>query len=222
MFKPDDPVVHIGIIDGDDNTVWNDVKVGSQRMSDHWNRKPGSSLSLYTYTNADEVELLVNGKSIGVKKNTTNPKGRNKIKWDNVKYEPGYIEAVAKKGGKVVARHKIETTTDAVALQATPDNEAWKADGQDLQHVRICAVDKKGRRVQGAQNDITFTVEGPAEIVGVINGDMNSEELTVGNKRRLYKGTATVILRSTREPGKVTLVATTDGLKKVKQVYKTN
>ena len=144
MFKPDDPVVHIGIIDGDDNTVWNDVKVGSQRMSDHWNRKPGSSLSLYTYTNADEVELLVNGKSIGVKKNTTNPKGRNKIKWDNVKYEPGYIEAVAKKGGKVVARHKIETTTDAVALQATPDNEAWKADGQDLQHVRICAVDKKG------------------------------------------------------------------------------
>lgn len=129
---------------------------------------------------------------------------------------------MAKKGGKVVARHKIETTTDAVALQATPDNEAWKADGQDLQHVRICAVDKKGRRVQGAQNDITFTVEGPAEIVGVINGDMNSEELTVGNKRRLYKGTATVILRSTREAGKVTLVATTDGLKKVKQVYKTN
>lgn len=222
MFKPDEPVVHIGIIDSDDNTVWNDVKVGTQRMSDHWNRKPGSSMSLYTYTNADEVELLVNGKSVGVKQNTKNPKGRNKLKWDGVKYEPGYIEAVAKRGGKIVARHKIETTTDAVALKAEADNQAWKADGADLQHVRVTAVDKKGRRVQGAHGEVTFAVEGPAEIVGVINGDITSEELTVGSKRRLYNGTATVILRSAQAAGKVTLTASTDGLKKVKLALKTN
>ena len=76
--------------------------------------------------------------------------------------------------------------------------------------------------MQGAQNEIAFAVEGPAEIVGVINGDMTSEELTVGNKRRLYRGTATVILRSTREAGKITLTATTDGLKKAKLSFKTN
>lgn len=222
MFKPGDPVVHIGIIDSDDNTVWNDVKVGTQRMSDHWNRKAGSTLSLYTYTNADEVELFVNGKSVGVKKNSDNPRTRNKIKWDNVKYEEGYIEAVAKKAGKVVARHKIETTSDAVKLVVAPDNQQWKADGQDLQHIRVWAVDKKGRRVHGAQNELTFAVDGPAEIVGVINGDMTSEELTVGNKRRLYNGTATVILRSTQEAGDVNLLVTTNGLKKVKLKMETN
>ena len=222
MFKPDEPVVHIGIVDSESNAVWNDVVVGSEGLSDHWNRKEGSTLSLYTYTNADEVELLVNGKSLGVKQNTTAPKSRNRIKWDGVKYEPGYVEAVAKKGGKVVARHKIETAGDAVKLTAESDNTEWKADGQDLQHIKVCAVDKKGRRVQGTQGEVTFEVEGPAEILGVINGDMASDELTVGNKRKLYRGTATVILRSKREPGKVRLTATTPGLKQAKVEFKTN
>ena len=222
IFVPEEPVVHIGIIDSDDNTVWNDVKVGTQRMSDHWNRKAGSSMSLYTYTNADEVELLVNGKSVGTKQNTKNPKNRNKIKWDNVKYEAGNIEAVAKTGGKVVARHKIETTSEAVTLKAASDNPEWKADGMDLQHIRIEAVDKKGRRVKGASSKVTFTVDGPAELAGVINGDITSEELTVGNTRRLYNGTATAILRSTGAAGKVILTATADGLRPVKLILKTN
>ncbi|MDO4934306.1 MAG: glycoside hydrolase family 2 TIM barrel-domain containing protein, partial [Prevotella sp.] len=185
IFRPEEPVVHIGIIDSDDNTVWNDVKVGTQRMSDHWNRKAGSKMSLYTYTNADEVELLVNGKSVGVKKNVREPKTRNKIKWDGVKYEAGSIEAIARTAGKIVARHRIETTTDAVCLKSEADNAAWRADGQDLQHIRVSAVDKKGRRVQGEHGLLTFSVDGPAEIVGVINGDITSEELTVGNTRRL-------------------------------------
>ena len=221
IFRPEEPVVHIGIIDSDDNTVWNDVKVGTQRMSDHWNRKAGSKMSLYTYTNADEVELLVNGKSVGVKKNVREPKTRNKIKWDGVKYEAGSIEAIARTAGKVVARHKIETTTDAVSLKSEADNAAWRADGQDLQHIRVSAVDKKGRRVQGEHGLLTFAVDGPAEIVGVINGDITSEELTVGNTRRLYNGTATVILRSKREAGKVTLTVTADGLKTSKLAMKT-
>ncbi len=221
MFKPEEPVVHIGIIDSDDNTVWNDVKVGTQRMSDHWNRLDGSTMSLYTYTNAEEVELFVNGKSVGVKQNTSDPRSRNKLKWDGVKYEPGYIEAVARTGGKVVARHKIETATDAVKLTAEADNPEWNADGMDLQHVHICAVDKKGRRVQGERGELSFTVDGPAEIVGVINGDITSDEMTVGDKRSLYNGTATVILRAKREPGKVTLNVSADGLKGVKKEMKT-
>lgn len=221
IFRPEEPIVHIGIIDSDDNTVWNDVKVGTQRMSDHWNRKAGSKMSLYTYTNADEVELLVNGKSVGVKKNVREPKTHNKIKWDGVKYEAGSIEAIARTAGKVVARHKIETTTDAVSLKSEADNAAWRADGQDLQHIRVSAVDKKGRRVQGEHGLLTFAVDGPAEIVGVINGDITSEELTVGNTRRLYNGTATVILRSKREAGKVTLTVTADGLKTSKLAMKT-
>ncbi|MBR2035015.1 MAG: beta-galactosidase, partial [Prevotella sp.] len=146
---------------------------------------------------------------------------RNRIKWDNVKYQKGYIEAIARNNGKIVARHKIETTGDATKLIATGDNQTWKADGMDLQHVRISAVDRKGRRVYGANNLLTFNVEGPAEIVGVINGDITSHELTVGNNRSLFNGTATVILRSTREAGQVTLTTTTDGLKKNKLVFNT-
>ncbi len=217
MFQPDVPTVHIGIIDSDDNTVWNDVKVGTQRMSDHWNRKPGCTVSLYTYTNADEVELFVNGKSVGRKKNDkSNPRLRDRLKWDGVKYEPGSIEAVAISGGKAVARHKIETTDEAVALAAEADNAEWKADGNDLQHIRVVATDKKGRRVQTSKGKVSFTVDGPAAIVGVINGNMTSGELSVGDSRELYNGTCTVILRSGRTPGKVTLTATCDGMKKTK------
>ncbi len=217
MFQPDVPTVHIGIIDSDDNTVWNDVKVGTQRMSDHWNRKPGCTVSLYTYTNADEVELFVNGKSVGRKKNDkSNPRLRDRLKWDGVKYEPGSIEAVAISGGKAVARHKIETTGEAVALAAEADNAEWKADGNDLQHIRVVATDKKGRRVQTSKGKVSFAVDGPAAIVGVINGNMTSGELSVGDSRELYNGTCTVILRSGRTPGKVTLTATCDGMKKTK------
>ena len=217
IFQEDKPVVHIGIIDSDQNTIWNDVQVGVQRMSDHWNRIEGSSMSLWTYTNADEVELKVNGKTVGTMKNDKkNPRTRNKLKWNNVKYEKGYIEAVARTGGKIVARHRIETVGDAKKITAAADNNEWKADGMDLQHVRVEAVDSKGRRVQGANNKLTFNVEGPAEIVGVINGDITSEELTVGNTRRLFNGTATVILRSTKQPGEVKLNIVADGLKGIK------
>lgn len=222
IFNENEPIVHIGIIDSDQNTIWNDVQVGVQRMSDHWNRIEGSKMSLYTYTNADEVELKINGKSIGTKKNDRkNPRVRNRIKWDNVNYQKGHIEAIARSNGRIVACHKIETVGDAVKLTATTDNPNWKADGMDLQHVRVVAVDKKGRRVQGANNLLKFAVEGPAEIVGVINGNITSDELTVGNTRSLFNGTATVILRSTKEAGKVVLTTTTDGLKQNKMVLKT-
>lgn len=217
IFQEDKPVVHIGIIDSDQNTIWNDVQVGVQRMSDHWNRIEGSTMSLWTYTNAEEVELKVNGKTVGTMKNDKkNPRTRNKLKWNNVKYEKGYIEAIARTGGKIVARHRIETVGDAKKITAAADNNEWKADGMDLQHVRVEAVDSKGRRVQGANNKLTFNVEGPAEIVGVINGDITSEELTVGNTRRLFNGTATVILRSTKQPGEVKLNIVADGLKGIK------
>jgi len=205
MFT-EEPVVHIGIIEqlAPDNP-WNGINVGTAHMSENWNRERGSKVSLYTYTNADEVELFVNGRSQGVKRNTDNPRGRNKLKWDDIAYEEGTIEAVARKDGKEVARHRLETTGEAVALRLEPDNTHWKADGMDLQHVRITAVDRKGRRVYAANDQLTFTVAGDARIVGVDNGDITSEELHTGNTRRLFNGSALVILRSGRQPSKVTL-----------------
>lgn len=213
-FFSEAPTVHIGIIEkGGDAGLWNGVKTSTGSQSECWNRQPGSKVSLYTYTNGDEVELLVNGKSIGEKKNNTNPQERNRIKWDDVSYEAGSIEAVAYKAGKVFARHKIETTGDAVALKIEPDQETWHADGKDLLHVRIYAIDKKGRRVLSANDKLRFSVTGDATIVAVDNGDITSDELATSHERSLFQGSALVILRAGTKASKVTLNVESDKFK---------
>lgn len=222
FFKPDEPLVHIAVVDKKGDQMWNGVQTGNDGMSDHWNRFAGQHLQLITYTNADEVELRLNGRSLGRKTNEVGkPKMRNQIRWDSIVFAPGRLEAVAYSGGREVARHQIETTGEAVRLTAEPDNPQWKADGMDLQHVRIVAVDKKGRRVQTTDQPVSFGVEGGAQIVGVINGDIDSEELTVGARRRLYNGTCTVILRAQRQAGPVRLTATAPGMKPVELNLKT-
>ena len=156
MFS-DEPTVHIGVIEkSGGNIQWNGINVSAGKLSENWNREAGELVSLYTYTNGDEVELFLNGKSLGVKKNSNDPKLRARIKWDNIAYAPGTLVAVAKKNGKVVARHQIETTGEAVALKLVPDMETWHADGKDLMHVRIYAVDKKGRRVLNMKDAKAF------------------------------------------------------------------
>ena len=164
--------------------------------------------TIYAYSNADEVELLVNGKSQGRRANTADPKTRNKMRWDKVEYADGYAEAVAYKEGQVVARHRIETAGEAKRLVLTPDKDEWNVGGSDLMHVRVHAVDSKGRRVYGAQDLLSFEVEGDARIIAVTNGDMISDELNAVTERSLYNGSAMVILRSGISGGPVTLKVT--------------
>ena len=217
FFLPDEPVVHIGVIDRRGSQPWNGIQTGNDSMSDHWNRTPGQRVALITYTNADEVELVQDGKSLGVRQNdVANPKERNQIRWNNITFSPGYLEAIARKNGKVVARHRIETAGTPKGLVAQADNAAWKANGMDLQHVEISLVDNKGRRIPTANDKLTFHVDGDARIVGVINGDINSEELTVGNTRRLYDGKCVVILRSGHKPSPVILTVTAEKQKGIK------
>ena len=220
FFMPDTPLVRIAVVDDENSVLWNDVQVGTKTLSSHWNRREGSNLSMYTYTNCDEVELIINGNSLGRRRNNVgNTKERNRIYWENVPYKKGFIEARAYNDGveKPVAVHREVTAGNAVRLKAEADNNSWKADGLDLQNIRITALDGKGRRDFGASQTIDFKVDGPAEIVGVINGDMTSNELTVGDCRSLYGGSCVVILRSKREPGQIVLTVTArDGLKPVK------
>lgn len=218
-FKPDEPVVHIGIVESEDNTLWNGVDVGIRRLVDHWNFQSGAKLSMYTYTNADEVELLVNGKIMGRKVNDrSNVEHCNAIYWKNIPYEQGTVEAIAYTDGFKVSEHKIETSGIPARLVVTVDEgmEVWKNDGQSLRHISVKAVDSKGRLVPYATDSLTFSIDGPAEIAGVINGDLSSEELTVGNSRRLYGGRASVILRSTLEQGSVILTVISPNFKPVK------
>ena len=233
MFT-DEPTVHIGVIEkSGGNIQWNGINVSAGKLSENWNREAGEMVSLYTYTNGDEVELFLNGKSLGVKKNSNDPKLRDRIKWDNIAYAPGTLVAVAKKNGKVVARHQIETTGEAVALKLIPDMETWYADGKDLMHVRIYAVDKKGRRVLNVKDakafdKLTFTVKGDANIVAVDNGNIASDELHIGKtqlektiQRHLFQGSALVILRAGDKPGKIELSVAGEKMKAKKLVLNT-
>lgn len=230
MFT-DEPTVHIGVIEkSGGNIQWNGINVSAGKLSENWNREAGEQVSLYTYTNGDEVELFLNGKSLGVKKNSNDPKLRARIKWDNIAYAPGTLVAVAKKNGKVVARYQIETTGEAVALKLVPDIETWHADGKDLMHVRIYAVDKKGRRVLNVKDakafdKLTFTVKGDANIVAVDNGNIASDELHIGKtqleksiQRHLFQGSALVILRAGDKPGKIELSVAGEKMKAKKLV----
>ena len=233
MFT-DEPTVHIGVIEkSGGNIQWNGINVSAGKLSENWNREAGEQVSLYTYTNGDEVELFLNGKSLGVKKNSNDPKLRARIKWDNIAYAPGALLAVARKNGKVVARHQIETTGEAVALKLVPDMETWHADGKDLMHVRIYAVDKKGRRVLNVKDakafdKLTFQVKGDANIVAVDNGNIASDELHIGKtqleksiQRNLFQGSALVILRAGDKPGKIELSVAGEKMKAKKLVLNT-
>lgn len=222
MFKPDEPVVHIGIIDNKaDAKEWNGIVFSNDGMSDHWNRIPGKKYNINVYTNAEKIDLVVNGKVIASGENSKDPQKRNKLRFNNIEYQPGYIEAIAYNGGKKVATHRIETTTEAKKLVLTPDNETWKADGQDLMHIRITAVDSKNRRSWNANQKLEFSVEGDAQIVAVDNGNINSDELHVGNTRSLYNGSALVILRAGNKPSSIKLSVKGEGYKTQSMKLKT-
>ncbi len=228
FFNEDEPLVHIAVTDTKGGVMWNGVQIGNEGQSDHWNRTAGEKLSITTYTNADEVELFVNGKSYGTKKNDkASAKMRNQIRWSDIEYQDGYCEAVARTNGKIVARHKIETTGKAVALKIEADNANWKADGMDLQHLRIYAVDKKGRRVNTAPGDVKIEINGKtpvvcdadakvATLVAMSNGNQMSDELNLVDHRMLFNGSVLAILRSGNEAGTITVTASAEGLKAAK------
>ncbi len=222
-FFKDEPMVHIAVTDSKGNMMWNGVQTGNEGQSDHWNRVEGTKLEITTYTNADEVELIVNGKSYGTKQNDKkSAKMRNQIRWKDITYQSGYCEAIAKTNGKIVARHRIETTGKPVALKIESDNNAWKADGTDLQHLRIYAIDSKGRRVYTATGDVKVTIDGTAATLAAMsNGNQASDELNVVDHRMLFNGSVLAILRSDINAGTITVTATCDGLKSAKAKFTT-
>jgi len=134
----------------------------------HWNwrGKEGQEIRVWSYSNCEEVELIVNGKNLGRKKMPRN----SHLEW-KVKYEPGYIEARGYNSGWLVAVDRQEKTGKATALALKPDRTKLKADNQDVSQVTVEIVDEKGRMVPTANNEITFTISNNGKIIGVCNGD---------------------------------------------------
>jgi len=176
----------------------------------HWNwpGREGQSIQVMALSNADSVELFLNGKSLGEK--TVDP--FEMAHWDVV-YEPGELLAVGKKNGHDVSRKLVQTTGGAVALELVPDRGEIAGNGEDAMPVTVRAIDSKGREVPTAMNPVKFSLQGSADIIGLGNGDPRCHEPQKGDRRSLFNGLAQVILQS-REggTGTITLRAESDGL----------
>jgi beta-galactosidase len=170
----------------------------------HWNweERFGQPVDVWVHSNLDEVELFLNGKSLGSQKVTP----LTHLAW-KVRYEPGIIEARGSKAGKVVLTEKRETTGKIAAIRLTPDRAAINADGEDLAILRVEGIDDQGRVVPTADTMIQFKVTGSGALIGVGNGDPNCLESDKEPKRSLFNGLAQAIVQANKTPGEITIEA---------------
>ncbi|MBF6640562.1 DUF4982 domain-containing protein [Flavobacterium sp. J49] len=181
-------------------------------ISPHWNwpEKVGKPIEVWVNSNADEVELFLNGKTLGKK---TMPRNSH-LKWQ-VDYQPGTLEAIGYKKGKKITS-KVETTGTAHKVILTPDKTILTADGKDATVVNISITDDKGREVPVADNMVKFYLTGDAKIIGVGNGDPSSHEPDKCRdgawQRSAFNGKCQVIILAGKTSGSITLEAKANGL----------
>ncbi len=168
----------------------------------NWSGKEGEEIPVWVYSNLDEVELFVNGKSAGSQKVPR----LGHVEW-KVRYEPGSIEARGSKNGEIILTEKRETCGQPVSIQMTADRTVINADGEDLAILRVEAFDREGRPVPTADIMVEFTITGPGKIIGVGNGDPNCQESDKEPKRSLFNGLAQVIVQSIRTAGEIQVEA---------------
>lgn len=198
-WRPDVPTVHI-------LPHWN------------WEERIGEITPVHIYTSGDAVELFLNGKSLGRREKAHS---YDRLTWDDVRYEPGSLKAIAYKNGQKWAEELVETTGKPAALQVTAEKTELKNDGTDLSFIRVAVVDSQGRVVPRSKNHLKFSVTGPAEIIATDNGDATSLLPFQLSERDAYNGLALVILRSQyMKQGKVVLTVESKGLPKQKIALK--
>lgn len=176
----------------------------------HWNwaGSEGKPIKVMVATNAETVALFLNGNHIAEK-----PVDRFEMVTFDVPYTAGTLEARAFSSGKEVARFDVETTGAPAAIRLTPDRESMFGDGNDAQPFTVAVVDAKGRVVPTADVPVTFTVSGPAAIIGLNNGDPTNHEPEKGTQHSTYHGLAQVIVQSELSgQGKLSLHATSPGI----------
>ncbi|MDQ5980118.1 MAG: beta-galactosidase [Verrucomicrobiota bacterium] len=174
----------------------------------HWNwtGKEGQAIPVWVYSNCDEVELFLNGRSLGrqtMKKNSH-------LEW-SVPYAPGTLLAQGYRAGKPTLTTQVETTGAPAKLVFTPDRTTLKADGADVVVFSVSTVDAQGRHVPAASNLVKFSIAG-GRIIGVGNGDPASHEPDQASRRSLFNGYAQVIVQASRTTGEICVTAESDGL----------
>jgi beta-galactosidase len=207
---------HFGILDmcgfPKDNFYYYQAWWGSKpvlHLFPHWNwsGKEGQEIEVWCHTNLEQVELFLNGQSLGAQKVVKN----THVAW-KVKYAPGVIEARGSKGGQQVLAAKRETTGPAARIMLRPDRARIAADGEDVSVVTVEVVDAQGRVVPVADNEAIFKVSGSGKLLGVCNGDPSSHESDKGDKRRAFNGLAMAIVQAGKQAGEIRVEASSPGL----------
>jgi beta-galactosidase len=176
----------------------------------HWNwpGQEGKAIKVQCYTNCEEVELFLNGKSMGKKKAVH----FNKLEWELV-YQPGKLEARGYKDGKVITRDVVETTSAPSQIALNSDCNTLKADGCDVAVIRIAIKDARGRVVPTADNLVKFSIEGPGRIIGTGNGNPCSHEPDKASQRMAFNGYCLVLVQTNKQAGEIRLKASSETLK---------
>jgi beta-galactosidase len=195
----------------------------------HWNYPgaKGTVIPVIVYSNCREVELLLNGKSYGVKSlvfprpgarrswSDLTPAGSTAdlhLSWD-VPFEPGVLQAIGRGDGQIVARETIQTAGAPAAIALQCGQALISASPRGVAEVEVRILDAQGNLVPTAGNPITFDVQGPARIIGVDNGDPSSHEPYQARTRSAFNGMALITMQAGATPGRVILTAKADGLK---------
>jgi beta-galactosidase len=176
----------------------------------HWNWQPGKLVDIWAYyNNADEVELFLNGKSLGTKRKTGDDLH---VMW-RVPFEAGTLKAVSRKNGKVVLTTETHTAGAPAKIELSADRKNIKADGKDLSFVTVRILDKDGNVCPEAENLVNFKLNGQAFIAGVDNGDPVSHDPFKVSYRKAFHGLAMAIVQAKEKGGNIIFTATSEGLK---------
>ena len=183
----------------------------------HWNWPLGKTVDVWAfYNNADEVELYLNGKSVGIRKKNGDDLH---VMW-RLKFEPGTLKAVSRKDGKVVLTQEIHTAGKPAKIELSADRSTINADGKDLSFITVKVLDKDGNVVPDADNLVNFKLNGNAFIASVDNGDPVSHDSFKVPYRKAFHGLALAIVQSKDKPGDINFTATSAGLQSASLVIK--
>lgn len=185
----------------------------------HWNWTPGELVDVWAYyNNADEVELFLNGRSLGSKrKNDT----MLHVMW-RVPFEAGTLKAVSRKNGKAVLTKEVSTAGKPARIQLVADKKNLKADGKDLSFITVRIVDKQGNLVPDADNLIEFKITGNGKIAGTDNGYQADTVSLQSTQRNCWKGLALAIVQSLEKKGNITLTGISPGLPSISIILRNN
>ena len=210
-FDRETPVVRIGVVQSDEREVWNDVSSGQQALRENWNRMQGEKVPVWVFSNAPEVELFLNGRSLGKKSVPLPPPGD--APWTSAKdekihavsfevaWEPGELKAVGSNG----VEHKIRTTGPAAGLRLRREEG-----GNQLVYVWIEAVDAEGLVVPDAATEVKVAVEGAGRLLALDDGDHSTDLLFNVDTKKIKEGYLLAIVRRTGD-GEIVLSAKKSG-----------